>query len=206
MMLDGAPCDERGVPLPDSEVIAVRPGLRDWGEATADSPGCLFYAVGVDGADVAKLRALAPESSMLLPDFPFRKHLVGWRRRAPRGSGRARPRTSTGVDADHRGAGATAQRTRGWGRVTGPAWGPWPFVAGASVQGRDHRAVGRENQDAFGARVCAGGQVLVLAVSDGADLPARRARLAHRGGLGGLARSVTACPARTARPANGSPG
>jgi len=63
--------------------------------------------------------------------------------------------------------------------VTGPAWGPWPFVAGASVQGRDHRMGGRENQDAFGARVCADGQALVLAVSDGAGSRPRSALGSH---------------------------
>jgi uncharacterized protein YegL len=75
LVTDGAPCDERGTPLPEDEVAAAGRQLRDWVEATADSPGCLFYAVGVGGADLAKLRALAPESSMLLPDFPFRKVL-----------------------------------------------------------------------------------------------------------------------------------
>lgn len=63
--------------------------------------------------------------------------------------------------------------------MTGPARGPWPFVAGASVQGRDHRMTGRENQDAFGTRVCAGGQALVLAVSDGAGSRPRSALGSH---------------------------
>jgi uncharacterized protein YegL len=75
LVTDGAPCDERGTPLLEDEVAAAGRQLRDWAEPTADSPGCLFYAVGVGGADLAKLRALAPESSMLLPDFPFRKIL-----------------------------------------------------------------------------------------------------------------------------------
>jgi hypothetical protein len=63
--------------------------------------------------------------------------------------------------------------------VTGAAPGPWPFVAGASVQGRDHRVVGRENQDAFCARVGADGQALVLAVSDGAGSQPRSALGSH---------------------------
>jgi len=63
--------------------------------------------------------------------------------------------------------------------VTGQARGPWPFVAGASVQGRDHRAVGRENQDAFAARVCPGREALVLAVSDGAGSRPRSALGSH---------------------------
>jgi uncharacterized protein YegL len=75
LVTDGAPCDEHGAPLSVSEVTAAGEGLRDRGQATADSPGCLFYAVGVGGADVAMLRALAPKSSMLLPDFPFRNIL-----------------------------------------------------------------------------------------------------------------------------------
>lgn len=56
---------------------------------------------------------------------------------------------------------------------------PWPFVAGASVQGRDHRAVGRENQDAFAARSCQEEAALVLAVSDGAGSQPRSALGAH---------------------------
>ena len=63
--------------------------------------------------------------------------------------------------------------------MTGAAPGPWPFVAGASVQGRDHRVVGRENQDAFCARVGADGQALVLAVSDGAGSQPRSALGSH---------------------------
>jgi Protein phosphatase 2C len=63
--------------------------------------------------------------------------------------------------------------------VTGQAGGPWPFVAGASVQGRDHRAVGRENQDAFTARVCQDRAALVLAVSDGAGSQPRSALGSH---------------------------
>lgn len=56
---------------------------------------------------------------------------------------------------------------------------PWPFVAGASVQGRDHRAAGRENQDAFSARVSPDGQALILAVSDGAGSQPRSALGSH---------------------------
>lgn len=51
----------------------------------------------------------------------------------------------------------------------------WPFVAGASVQGRDHRAVGRENQDAFAFRRCPDQAAVVLAVSDGAGSQPRSA-------------------------------
>lgn len=63
--------------------------------------------------------------------------------------------------------------------MTGQSWGPWPIVAGASVQGRDHRMIGRENQDAFSARVCPGGEALVLAVSDGAGSQPRSALGSH---------------------------
>jgi hypothetical protein len=63
--------------------------------------------------------------------------------------------------------------------VTGHARGPWPVVAGASVQGRDHRAVGRENQDAFSTRACQTHEALALAVSDGAGSQRRSALGAH---------------------------
>jgi len=63
--------------------------------------------------------------------------------------------------------------------MNGLPWSPWPFVAGASVQGRDHRAVGRENQDAFAARSCRDGAALVLAVSDGAGSQPRSALGSH---------------------------
>jgi hypothetical protein len=56
---------------------------------------------------------------------------------------------------------------------------PWPFVAGASIQGRDHRAAGRENQDAFRARVTRDGAGLAIAVSDGAGSLARSSLAAH---------------------------
>lgn len=56
---------------------------------------------------------------------------------------------------------------------------PWSLVAGASVQGRDHRASGRENQDAFAARSCYDGSGLVLAVSDGAGSQPRSALGSH---------------------------
>lgn len=60
-----------------------------------------------------------------------------------------------------------------------PGWGPWPIVAGATVQGRDHRAVGRENQDAFRACVSPDRRALVIAVSDGAGSQDRSALGSH---------------------------
>jgi Protein phosphatase 2C len=57
--------------------------------------------------------------------------------------------------------------------------GPWPLVAGASVQGRDHRAAGRENQDAFRAAASRDGIAQVIAVSDGAGSRRRSALAAH---------------------------
>lgn len=63
--------------------------------------------------------------------------------------------------------------------MTGPSGLTWPFVAGASVQGRDHRATGRENQDAFAARSCQDGAALLLAVSDGAGSQPRSALGSH---------------------------
>ena len=63
--------------------------------------------------------------------------------------------------------------------MTGQTGAPWPFLAGASVQGRDHRMIGRENQDAFTARVCPDRAALVLAVSDGAGSQPRSALGSH---------------------------
>jgi Protein phosphatase 2C len=63
--------------------------------------------------------------------------------------------------------------------VSRPPRQPWPLLAGASVQGRDHRAAGRENQDAFAARSCQDGAALVLAVSDGAGSQPRSALGSH---------------------------
>jgi uncharacterized protein YegL len=75
LVTDGAPCDEHGTPLSPRELKAAGQQVRGWTEPTEKSPGCLFLAVGVGGADLATLRALAPEGSMLLPDFPFRNIL-----------------------------------------------------------------------------------------------------------------------------------
>jgi hypothetical protein len=58
-------------------------------------------------------------------------------------------------------------------------WGPLPYVAGATVQGRDHRARGRENQDAFRGRVSADRRALAIAVSDGLGSEERSALGAH---------------------------
>jgi Protein phosphatase 2C len=57
--------------------------------------------------------------------------------------------------------------------------GPWPFVAGASVQGRDHLARGVENQDAFHAAVSEDGAAIVIAVSDGAGSRKRSSLGSH---------------------------
>jgi protein phosphatase 2C-like protein len=59
------------------------------------------------------------------------------------------------------------------GRSRSP--GPWPYLAGATVQGRDHRACGRENQDAFRAVATADGQAQIMAVADGAGSQPRSA-------------------------------
>lgn len=75
LMTDGAPSDERGAPLGADDVAAAGQRLREAGKATADSPGCLFYAIGVGGADLATLHTLAPDNSMLLPDFSYRRIL-----------------------------------------------------------------------------------------------------------------------------------
>jgi hypothetical protein len=51
----------------------------------------------------------------------------------------------------------------------------WPFVAGASVQGRNHRARGGENQDAFRSATSPDGRTIVIAISDGAGSRTRSA-------------------------------
>jgi hypothetical protein len=56
-----------------------------------------------------------------------------------------------------------------------PGGGPWPFVAGASVQGSHHLASGRENQDAFHSSVTGDGRAIVLAIADGAGSRPRAA-------------------------------
>jgi hypothetical protein len=56
---------------------------------------------------------------------------------------------------------------------------PFRFVSGASVQGRDHREDGRENQDAFHAAIVDDGRALVLAVSDGAGSRERSSAGSH---------------------------
>jgi Protein phosphatase 2C len=63
--------------------------------------------------------------------------------------------------------------------TAGAGSGRWPFVAGASVQGRDHRARGIANQDAFRAVVSGAHDAIVLAVSDGAGSRPRSALGSH---------------------------
>lgn len=75
LVTDGAPSDARGTPVPAAEVAEAAVLLRDATAATADSPGCLFYAIGVDGADMATLGALAPGAAMPLGDFGYRRIL-----------------------------------------------------------------------------------------------------------------------------------
>jgi len=58
---------------------------------------------------------------------------------------------------------------------TSGAPGPWPYLAGATVQGRDHRACGRENQDAFRTATTAGGRAQIMAIADGAGSQPRSA-------------------------------
>lgn len=92
LVTDGAPSDERGEPLPAGDVAAVALRLRDAERATADSPGCLFYAIGVGGADLATLRRLAPDSAMKLTDFSYRDIL----RLATRSATAVRSRATAG--------------------------------------------------------------------------------------------------------------
>jgi uncharacterized protein YegL len=71
LLTDGAPSDPVGRRVSSAELEATQQRLRAAEMATDDSPGCLFYAIGVAGADLATLRVLAPESTMALPDFTF---------------------------------------------------------------------------------------------------------------------------------------
>jgi uncharacterized protein YegL len=74
LVTDGAPCDEQGAPIPASQVAAMARRLRAAENGSPDDPGCLFYAVGVGGADMATLRELAPAegSHRMLRDFSYR--------------------------------------------------------------------------------------------------------------------------------------
>jgi uncharacterized protein YegL len=72
LLTDGAPCDERGEPVTSAALADMARRLRTAEQASGDSPGCLFYAIGVVGADRATLNTLAPESNRMLPDFSFR--------------------------------------------------------------------------------------------------------------------------------------
>lgn len=71
LVTDGAPCDEHGERVTAADLADLARRLRAAQERTADSPGCLFYAIGVAGADAATLSALAPESTRMLSDVGF---------------------------------------------------------------------------------------------------------------------------------------
>jgi uncharacterized protein YegL len=75
LVTDGAPSDAQGIPIPQAEVAEAARRLRDASAATADSPGCLCYAIGVGGADMATLAVLAPGAAMPLNDFGYRRIL-----------------------------------------------------------------------------------------------------------------------------------
>jgi uncharacterized protein YegL len=78
LVTDGAPCDDHGQPVPPGQVAAMAQRLRAAEMASGDSPGCLFYAVGAGGADMATLRELAPAegSHPMLRDFSYRDILA----------------------------------------------------------------------------------------------------------------------------------
>jgi uncharacterized protein YegL len=71
LLTDGAPSDLLGRRVPSADLHATQRRLRAAELTTDDSPGCLFYAIGVGGADLSTLRVLAPDSTMALPDFTF---------------------------------------------------------------------------------------------------------------------------------------
>lgn len=75
LVTDGAPSDSRGAPVPDAEVAQAARRLRGAAAATADSPGCLCYAIGVGGADMGTLNAIVPGAAMPLGDFGYRRIL-----------------------------------------------------------------------------------------------------------------------------------
>jgi uncharacterized protein YegL len=75
LVTDGAPSDADGKPVPAAEVASAAARLRDEARATPGSPGCLCYAIGVGGADMATLNTLAPGAAMSLDDFGYRRIL-----------------------------------------------------------------------------------------------------------------------------------
>jgi uncharacterized protein YegL len=75
LVTDGAPSDAHGAPVPDAEVAAAARRLRAAADATGDGPGCLCYAIGVGGADMATLNTLVPGAAMPLDDFGYRRIL-----------------------------------------------------------------------------------------------------------------------------------
>ena len=75
LVTDGAPSDADGKPVPAAEVAVAAARLRDATRATPDAPGCLCYAIGVGGADMAILETLTPGAAMPLDDFGYRQIL-----------------------------------------------------------------------------------------------------------------------------------
>jgi uncharacterized protein YegL len=75
LVTDGAPSEPDGEKVSAGDLAAAARRVRAAEQPTKDGPGCLFYAVGVGGADRATLRVLAPESNHMLSDFPFREIL-----------------------------------------------------------------------------------------------------------------------------------
>jgi uncharacterized protein YegL len=75
LVTDGAPTGTDGKPVPEDEVAAAAARLHTAALPTADSPGCLCYAIGVGGADMATLSVLVPAGAVSLHDFGYRRIL-----------------------------------------------------------------------------------------------------------------------------------
>jgi uncharacterized protein YegL len=71
LVTDGAPCDQHGERVTAAGLADMAHRLRVAEQPTPDSPGCLFFAIGVADADRVTLCTLAPESTRMLSDFCF---------------------------------------------------------------------------------------------------------------------------------------
>lgn len=71
LLTDGAPSDETGAALAPADLAATAQRLR----AEEAAGRCLFFAIGVAGADLHMLEVLAPASTMMLSSFSYREIL-----------------------------------------------------------------------------------------------------------------------------------
>ena len=71
LLTDGAPSDEKGTALAPADLAATAQRLR----AEEVAGRCLFFAIGVAGANLQMLEVLAPTSTMMLGSFSYREIL-----------------------------------------------------------------------------------------------------------------------------------